>query len=50
MKDAGHRPTIKLKWLNQNIPYVYFKIEGLKKKKKLLQKWDCICKIDLKNA
>ena len=49
-KDSGYRPVINLKKLNQNIPYIHFKMEGLSLLKELLQKGDFLCKLDLKDA
>ena len=49
-KDSGYRPVINLKKRNQKIPYIHFKIKGLSLLKKLLQKGDFLCKLDLKDA
>ena len=49
-KNGGHHPVINLKKLNQHIPYVHFKMEGLVLLKELLQKVDYMCKINLKDA
>ena len=42
-KDGGYRPVINLKILNQFIPFLHFKMEGLSQLKRLIQ-------LDLKNA
>ena len=47
-KDRGNRPVIKLKELNQYIPFLHFKMESLQSLKTLLQK--NMCKLDLKDA
>jgi len=43
-KDGGQRPVINLKGLNQHIPYVHFKMEGLHLLKEIVQKGDLLCK------
>ena len=47
-KDGGNQAVINLKDLNQFILYKHFKMEGLPKY--VLQKRNCMCKIDLKDA
>ena len=47
-KDGGNHAVKNLKDLNQFIPYKHFKMEGLQKY--VLQKWDYMCKTDLKDA
>ena len=49
-KDGGNRPVINLKKLNQFIPYIHFKMEGLFLVKELLSPNDWMCKVDLKDA
>ena len=49
-KDGGYRPGINLKMLNQFIPFLNFKIEGLSQLKHLIQEGDWMCKLDLKEA
>ena len=48
--DGGKRPMINLKNLNSFIPYQHFKMEGLHLMKDLLQDWDYMCNIDLRDA
>ena len=50
-KEEGEfRPIINLKGLNQFVPYLHFKMEGLKDVKNLLKEGDWMCKMDLKDA
>ena len=49
-KGGENRPVINLKDLNRFIPYKHLKMEGLHCLKYVLQKGDCMCKIDLKYA
>ena len=49
-KDGGQRTVINLKQLNAYIPYCHFKVQGLENLKYMLQKGDCMCKLDLKDA
>ena len=49
-KDLGYRPAINLKKLNQNIPYIHFKMKGLFLIQVLLKKGDFLCTLDLKDA
>ena len=49
-KDGGYRPVINLKMLNQFIPFLHFKMEGLSQLKHLIQEGDGMCKLDLKDA
>ena len=46
----GYRPVINLKKLNQNIPYIYFKMKGLFLLQELLKNVDFLCSLDLKDA
>ena len=48
-KDGGYRPLINLKMLNQLIPFLYFKMEGLSQLKHFAQEGDSIYKLDLKD-
>ena len=48
--EGLYRPIINLKKLNQSVPYLHFKMEGLKDVKNLLRKGDWMCKLDLKDA
>ena len=49
-KDGGYRPVINLKMLNQFIPFLYFRIEGLSQLKHIIQEGDWMYKLDLKDA
>ena len=49
-KDGGYRPVINLKMLNQFIPFLHFKLEGLSQLKHIIQEGDWMCKLDLKDA
>ena len=49
-KDGGYRPVINLKMLNQFIPFLHFKMEGLSQLKRIIQEGDWMCKLDLKDA
>ena len=49
-EEGEYRPIINLKGLNQFVPYLHFKMEGLKDVKNLLKKGDWMCKMDLKDA
>ena len=49
-KDGGNRLIINLKNLNSYITYQHFKLKGLHLLKQILQKWDLMVKIDLKDA
>ena len=49
-KEYGQCPVINLESLNHYIPCSHFKMERLLLFKETLQKWDYICKIDLKDA
>ena len=49
-KDLDYRSVISLKMLNQFIPFLHFKVEGLSQLKHLTQKGNWMCKLDLKNA
>ena len=49
-KDGGYRPVINLKMLNQFIPFLHFKMEGLSQLKHIIQEGDWMCKLDLKDA
>ena len=49
-KDGGDRPVINLKMLNQFVPFLHFKMEGLSQLKHLIQEKDWMCKLDLKDA
>ena len=44
------RPIINLKHLNKYVPYLHFKMEGLKDLKNILKEGDWMCKLDLKDA
>ena len=46
----GHRPIINLKKLNEFIPHLHFKMEGIHMLKDLLRQGDFMAKIDLKDA
>jgi hypothetical protein len=48
--DGGRRPIINLKRLNAVVPYVHFKMEGLRNLRDLLQPGDLLVKLDLKDA
>ena len=49
-KDGGYCPVINLKMLNQFIPFLHFKLEGLSQLKHIIQEGDWMCKLDLKDA
>ena len=49
-KDGTQRPILNLKKLNQNIPYLHFKMESLKGVKNIIQEGDWMVKIDMKDA
>ena len=49
-KDGHFRPIINLKQLNQFIPHLHFKMEGLKQLKDLLRQNDLILKMNLEDA
>ena len=49
-KDGGYRPVINLRMLNQFIPFLHFKMEGLSQLKHIIQEGDWMCKLDLKDA
>ena len=49
-KDGGYRPVINLEMLNQFIPFLHFKIEGLSQLKHIIQEGYWMCKLDLKDA
>ena len=49
-KDGGDRPVTDLKMLNQFVPFLHFKMEGLSQLKHLIQEKDWMCKLDLKDA
>ena len=49
-KDGTQRPILNLKKLNQNIPYLHFKMESLKDVKNIIQEGDWMVKIDMKDA
>ena len=49
-KDVGYRPVISLKMLNQFIPFLHFKVEGLSQLKHLIQEGDWLCKLDMNDA
>ena len=49
-KGWGNRPAINLKNLNEFIPYLYSKLEGLHLVNDMLKEKDYMCKIDLKGA
>ena len=49
-KDGGYRPVINLKMLNQFVPFLHLKIEGLPHLKHIIQEGDWMCKLDLKDA
>jgi hypothetical protein len=49
-KDGDQRPVINLRRLNSLVPYIHFKMEGLKDVKDMLSQNDLMVKIDLKDA
>ena len=49
-KDGGYRPVINLKMLNQLIPFLHFKMEGLSLLRNVIQERDSMCYLDLKDA
>ena len=49
-KDGDYCPVINLKMLNQFIPFLHFKMEGLSQLKRIIQEGDWMCKLDLKDA
>lgn len=49
-KDEVNRPKINLKNLNELLPYKHLKTEGLHCLRNVLKKWDCMCKLDLKDS
>ena len=49
-KGGGNRPVIKLKHLDQFIPYQHFKMEGSFCLREMLQKDDFMGKLDMKDA
>ena len=50
LSTKGNMQVVNLKKLNQNIPYVHFRLEGLSLLKELLQKGDFLWKLDLQDA
>ena len=49
-KYGVYRPVINLKMLNQFIPFLHFKREGLSLLKHIIQEGDWMCQLDLKDA
>ena len=49
-KDVGYRPVISLKMLNQLIPFLHFKLDGLSQLKHLIQEEDWLWKLDMSDA
>ena len=50
LKDGGNHPVVNLKYLNRNIQYQHFKMEGLFLLKEMLLPRDKMYKIDLKDV
>ena len=49
-KGKENRPVISLKHLNQFIPYQHFKMEGFFCLREMLQKYNFMCKLDIKDT
>ena len=49
-KDGGYHLVINLKMLNQFVPFLHFKMEGLSQLEQLIQEGDCMFKLDLKDV